>query len=77
MDFKTASDILGLPAAEIAKEFGVQPQTVRQMRLAPGAASYRSPPDNWKEILARLARERGNELSELVSALERSQVTIV
>lgn len=70
MDFKTASDVLGVSASRLADEFGLQPQTIRQMRLAPDAASYRSPPEGWRKVLARLARERGAELQELAKTLE-------
>ena len=70
MDFKSATDTLGLPASRLAEEFGLQPQTIRQMRLASNAASYRSPPGGWRKVLARLARERGAELRELANALE-------
>jgi hypothetical protein len=71
MDFKTATDALGLPAAQIAEAFGLQPQTIRQMRLVPAAASYRAPPAGWQKVLARLARERGSELKALADRLER------
>jgi hypothetical protein len=70
-DFKTATDILGLPATELAAAFGLQPQTIRQMRLAPNAVNHRSPPDGWQKVLVRLANERGRELKALVEALER------
>jgi hypothetical protein len=70
MDFRTATDLLGLPATELAGAFGLQPQTIRQMRLAPDAASYRSPPAGWQKVIVRLARERGRELDQLVKALE-------
>jgi hypothetical protein len=70
MDFKTASDTLGLSASRLAEEFGLQPQTIRQMRLAPDAASYRSPPEGWRKVLARMARKRGAELQELAKVLE-------
>lgn len=70
MDFKTATDILGLPANQLAEAFGLQPQTIRQMRLGPHAASYRSPPEGWQKVLARLARERGSELVTLAIRLE-------
>ena len=70
MDFKTATDLLGLPATELAEAFGLQPQTIRQMRLAPGAASYRSPPAGWQNVIVRLARERGRELEQLVRDLD-------
>ena len=59
MDFRTATDLLGLPATELAEAFSLQPQTIRQMRLAPDAASYRSPPAGWQKVIVRLARERG------------------
>lgn len=72
MDFRTATDLLGLPAPELAKAFNLQPQTIRQMRLAPGAASYRSPPAGWEKVIVRLARERGRELDQLVKALENT-----
>lgn len=71
MDFKTATDILGLPAAHLAEEFGLQPQTIRQMRMSPDAASYRSPPEGWQRVLARLARDRGRELQALADTLEK------
>jgi hypothetical protein len=72
MDFKSATDLLGLPAPELALAFGLQPQTIRQMRLAPEAASYRSPPAGWEKVIVRLARERGRELDQLVKALENN-----
>lgn len=70
MDFKTATDILGLQAADLAKAFNLQPQTIRQMRLTPGTASYRTPPAGWEKMVARLARERTRELAQLAEALE-------
>ena len=70
MNFKTATDRLGLSASRLAEEFGLQPQTIRQMRLAPDAASYRSPPEGWRKVLARLARERSSELQDLAKTLE-------
>jgi hypothetical protein len=71
IDFKTATDILALPATVLAEAFGLQPQTIRQMRLSPEAVNYRSPPDGWQKVLARLAKERSRELKSLVDALER------
>jgi hypothetical protein len=70
MDFKTATDILGLSATEVAEAFGLQAQTIRQMRLAPDAPNHRSPPDGWQKVLARLAKIRRKELKALVDALE-------
>jgi hypothetical protein len=71
IDFKTATDILALPATELAEAFGLQPQTIRQMRLAPDSVNYRSPPDGWRKVLVRLAKERDRELNSLVEQLER------
>lgn len=70
-NFKTATDILALPATELAEAFGLQPQTIRQMRLSPDAVNYRSPPDGWQKVLVRLAKQRGRELRALVEALEQ------
>lgn len=70
MNFKTATDILGIPAVELAEAFDLQPQTIRQMRMAPGAGSYRSPPDGWQKVLLRLARKRSGKLKALIDALE-------
>jgi hypothetical protein len=74
MDFKTATDILGVPAADLAQAFGLEPQTIRQMRLGADARGYRSPPADWERVLARLARERGRELHGLVEKLEQATI---
>lgn len=75
MDFKTATDILGLPASELARAFGLESQTIRQMRLAPGARGFRSPPADWKGVVARMASERGRELQGLADTLEERTIT--
>ncbi|HEX6042431.1 hypothetical protein [Longimicrobium sp.] len=75
MDFKTATDILGLPASGLAQAFGLEPQTIRQMRLAPDARGHRSPPVDWERVVSRLARERGRELQGLVQRLDERTVT--
>ncbi len=71
MDFKTATDLLGLSASKLAEEFGLSVQTIRQMRLAPGSGSFRNPPEDWQKVVARLARERGKELKALAEAMDR------
>jgi hypothetical protein len=71
MDFRRATDVLGLPATVLAEAFGLQAQTIRQMRLPPDASSHRAPPADWQAVLLRLARKRGRELQALVDALER------
>ena len=72
MNFKTATDLLGVSASELAEEFGLSPQTIRQMRLAPGSVSFRNPPNGWQKIVARLAKERGKQLKTLIEAMEHS-----
>jgi len=72
IDFKTATDLLGLPAPELAEAFGLRPQTIRQMRLAPDATNFRNPPEGWQKVVVRLAKERGKKLKMLVEALEHS-----
>jgi hypothetical protein len=71
MDFKAATDILGVPAVVLAEAFQLEPQTIRQMRLSSDARGYRSPPADWERVLARLARERGRELHGLAEKLEQ------
>jgi hypothetical protein len=78
VDFKDATDTLGLPSPDLARELenelgiSVSAQWVRQARLAPTSKGYRSPPEGWERVVARLARERLSELREL-SALDRSE----
>jgi len=71
MTFRHATDILGLSASDLATEFGVKPQTIRQMRLQPATTNYRTPPDGWEKKVVRLARRRHKELSELIDQLNR------
>ena len=69
--FKAATDLLGLTASELAKEFGLSTQTIRQMRAGRDSVSFRNPPDGWQKVVARLARERGRKLEALADSLER------
>lgn len=72
MDFKTATDRLTqrVTADEIARAFGVARNTIARARLDPASSAYRSPPEGWQKVLARLARERGEELHDLAAKLE-------
>lgn len=73
MDFKTATDRLGrkITADDLAEAFGVARNTIARARLDPSNPEYRSPPQNWKPVLARLARERSRELEVLAAEFER------
>lgn len=77
LDFRTATDLLGLSATDLAEAFGLQPQTIRQMRLALVATSYRTPPAGWQKVIIRLARERGRELDRLVAEFEGATAPMI
>src|SRR5690606_36865398 len=73
MDFREAARILGeqVTTEDIADALGVSLYTIRQARLAPGAAGYRRPPANWRYALARLARGGARRVGELCARLDR------
>jgi hypothetical protein len=73
MDFKTATDRLSaakITADDIAEAFGVVRNTIARARLDPSSPAYRSPPENWAPVLARLARARSRELSLFADVLD-------
>ena len=75
MDFKTATDRLSaakITADDIADAFGVVRNTIARARLDPSSSAYRSPPEGWPPLVARLARERAGELTRLAEELERA-----
>ena len=74
VDFKAATDVLTqrVTAEEIAAAAGVSVSSIARARLDPSSSAYRSPPVGWQQVLARLARERGDEFHELAAKLERS-----
>jgi hypothetical protein len=73
MDFKTATDRVAgcISHAEIAEAAGVSVQTIRQARLDPSAPGHRPPPAGWREVLARLARERAEELRRFAGQVQQ------
>jgi hypothetical protein len=73
MDFKSATDRLTacLSHVDIAQAAGVSVQLIRQARVDPTNPSYRSPPDGWQKVVARLARRRAKELEALADGVER------
>jgi hypothetical protein len=75
VDFKTATDILTrrITAEEIAEPAGVSISTIARARLDPSTSVYRSPPEGWLEVLARLACERGSEFKELAEQFRQGR----
>ena len=73
MDFKTATDRLSaakITADDIAEACGVVRNSIARARLDPSSPAYRSPPAEWRPVLARLARERMSELDAVARELE-------
>jgi transposase len=75
MDFREATESLcaGLSHEELAKELGVSVATIRQARLRPEAKAHRSPPDNWREAVRRLAEQRASQYQRLISELDNGR----
>jgi hypothetical protein len=73
MEFREAIDRLGerVTHEQAARALGVSVASVRQYRLSPEANASRSAPNGWAKVLARLARTRISELSELADELDR------
>jgi len=72
MTFKQATDRLAgcISHADIARSARVSIQLVRQARLDANNPSYRSPPSDWKKVLAQLAREKSARLRALAAEIE-------
>lgn len=69
LTFVAATDRLtaiGLSLGAVADHFGVRRETISRWRREGGAFP---PPDNWPEILAQLAEERGGDLRDLAREL--------
>ena len=71
MDFRTATDRLTarVTLADIAEACGSAINSIERARLEADSRHRREPPPDWKPALARLARERGNQLLKLASEL--------
>jgi hypothetical protein len=76
MDFKEATDLLGrtITQADVARAAGVSHHSVRQARLARDHPAHRKPPASWPAAVARLARERSDDLIRLALTLEGAPV---
>lgn len=69
LTFAAATDRLteiGLSLGAVADRFGVRRETISRWRREGGGFA---PPDNWPEVLAQLADERGSELREFAREL--------
>lgn len=73
--FREATDRLigAVTLADLARELGVSHGLLRQARLSASASSYRSPPAGWEGAVARLARERVDELLKLAEEMEAKE----
>lgn len=73
MDFATATDRVGslrVTQADIAEALGIAHSTVRAARLDPDSPNYRQPPEGWERAIAKLARQRGEDLLQLAADLD-------
>ena len=73
MEFKEATDratATCITLADVAEACGVTHHAIRRARLDAGASSFRSPPEGWEKALAKLARERAQQLVGLAEELE-------
>ena len=74
MNFKQATEraiSTCITLADIAGGSGATHHSIRRARLDPDTDSYRPPPPGWEGAIAKLARERAGELTELAEELER------
>lgn len=69
MDFRAATESLGLTAAEIADEIGVSVWSVRQARLDPASPNYRPPRPGWQKALSGIAKRQSERFSQLAEEL--------
>lgn len=72
MDFVEAMERLkrAVTDDEIAAATGVSTNTIRRARANPNTRNYRPPPANWQLAVARLAKERAEELLDLHRQVE-------
>lgn len=71
MDFKKATDELfeRTDHEELAKALGVSVASVRQARLGQAAKAHRSPPANWEQAVAQLAKQQIERKLDLLKEL--------
>jgi hypothetical protein len=73
MDFREATDGLchAVSHEELARALGVSVATVRQARLRSNAKAHRSPPDNWRATVIKLAEDRERRYKSLADLLRK------
>jgi phosphoenolpyruvate carboxylase len=71
MNFREATDELCdvVSHEELARALGVSVATIRQARLRSDAKAHRSPPEDWKQAVERLAKRRLDHYRELIHRL--------
>jgi transposase-like protein len=75
LTFAAATDRLtdiGLSLGAVAERFGVRRETISRWRREGGGFP---PPDNWPEVLAQLADERGEDLRHFARELRAGNLS--
>ena len=72
ISFRESTDRMqpSMDLAAIAQSVGLSYARIRQATLPGCDPGHRPPPPNWRTVLARLARERAQELEELAAEIE-------
>jgi hypothetical protein len=65
----TTKLIRGTPLQELARELGVSRGWLAHSRLASSNPQHRPPPDGWETAVAKLARQRIDDLKKMVAGL--------
>jgi hypothetical protein len=74
MDFIEATDRLtkSVTLADVARELQASYGLIRQARMDSTSTSYRRPPEGWEIAVAKLAKQRAEELLHLYQELVES-----
>ncbi|HEX8394891.1 MAG TPA: hypothetical protein VF665_21275 [Longimicrobium sp.] len=73
MDFKEATDVLTsaptMTLAKVAEAFGKDTHTIMRARME--GSNARRPPQDWKPVIASIARDHATKLREYSNALDQ------